>query len=84
MAKITKEMIEKSFEVGKQVYQNQISLKKAIKILTNIGMKESSAQFHIENYRHLSEGHLFTRTISNNATDYYLKKIHEENFHTGR
>lgn len=42
MGKITNQMVEKSFEIGKSFYQNQISLKDGIKILTDIGMNKNS------------------------------------------
>lgn len=79
MGKITNEMIEKSFEIGKRFYQNQISLKDGIKILTDIGMNENSAVDYVYNYSNLIQGKLFTRTTNIYGTEYYLKKIYEEN-----
>lgn len=79
MGKITPEMIEKSFEIGKKFYNKQISLKEGISILVNVNMNENSAVDYIYNYSNLIQGKLFTRTTSIDATDYYLKKIYEEN-----
>lgn len=72
-------MVEKSFEIGKRFYQNQISLKDGIKILTDIGMNENSAVDYVYNYSNLIQGKLFTRTTNIYGTEYYLQKIYEEN-----
>lgn len=78
MSKITNEMVEKSFEVGKKIFNNQINLKDGIKVLTNIGMNENSAVDYIYNYSNLIQGKNFTRTSNTYATEYSLKKIYEE------
>ena len=83
MGKITKQMVEKSFEIGKQFYEKQISLKDGIKILTDIGMNENSAVDYIYNYSNLIQGKLFTRTTNIYGTEYFLKKIYEENGNIG-
>ena len=72
-------MVEKSFEIGKRFYKNQISLKDGIKILTDIGMNENSAVDYVYNYSNLIQGKLFTRTTNIYGTEYYLQKIYEEN-----
>lgn len=79
MGKITSKMIEKSYEVGKDFHQKKITLKEGIKILTTVNMNEKSAVDYIYNYSNLIQGKLFTRTTNIQATDYFLKKIHEEN-----
>jgi len=43
MKKITNQMVESSYEVGKQIFSKQLTLKEGIKILTNIGMNKNSA-----------------------------------------
>jgi len=79
MGKITNEMIEKSYEIGKGFYKRQISLKEGIKILTDIGMNKNSAVDYVYNYSNLIHGKLFTRTTNIYGTEYYLQKIYEEN-----
>ncbi len=79
MGKITKELVEKSFEIGKKFYKDQISLKEGMKILTDIGMNENSAVDYIYNYSNLVQGKLFTRTTNIYGTEYFLQKIYEEN-----
>jgi 5-methylcytosine-specific restriction protein A len=83
MGRITNEMVEKSFEIGKEFYNNRISLKDGIKTLTDIGMNENSAVDYVYNYSNLIQGKLFTRTINIYGTEYYLKKIYEENGDSG-
>lgn len=78
MSKITNEMVEKSFEIGKKFFHNQINLKDGIKVLTNIGMNENSAVDYIYNYSNLIQGKNFTRTSNTYATEHSLKKIYEE------
>ncbi|MCD8408645.1 HNH endonuclease [Tenacibaculum dicentrarchi] len=79
MGKITNEMVEKSFEIGKKFYKNKISLKDGIKVLTQIGMNENSAVDYVYNYSNLIQGKLFTRTTNIYGTEYSFQKIYEEN-----
>jgi 5-methylcytosine-specific restriction protein A len=79
MGKITNEMVEKSYEIGKRFYKNQVSLKDGIKVLTDIGMNENSAVDYVYNYSNLIQGKLFTQTTNIYGTEYYLQKIYEEN-----
>jgi 5-methylcytosine-specific restriction protein A len=70
MGKITNEVVEKSFEIGKKFYKNKISLKNGIKVLTEIGMNENSAVDYVYNYSNLIQGKLFTRTTNIYGTEY--------------
>ncbi len=79
MGRITDEMVERSFEVAKRIYLNQVSRKEGLKILTDIGLNENSAADYIYNYSCLIQGKLFSRTTNSYATEYYLQKIYEEN-----
>jgi len=83
MEEITTEMITKSYEIGKMLYTNLISLKDGVKILQDIGMNKNSAVDYIYNYSNLIQGKLFTRTTSAKGTKYYLQKIYEENGNSG-
>ncbi|MEK7718856.1 MAG: HNH endonuclease [Bacteroidota bacterium] len=83
MGKITNEMVEKSYEVGKDFNHKNITLKKAVELLTQIGMNENSAVDYIYNYSNLIQGKLFTRTTNTSGTEYYLKKLFEENGQSG-
>lgn len=83
MARITDEMIEKSFEIGKDFYNNKIALKEGVKVLTQMGMNGNSAVDYIYNYSNLIQGKLFTRTTNTYGTEYFLKKIYEEKGLTG-
>lgn len=79
MGKITNEMVEKSYNIGKDFYHKKINLKKAVELLAEIGMNKNSASDYIYNYSNLIQGKLFTRTTNIYGADYYLKKIYEEN-----
>ena len=83
MGKITNEMIEKSYNVGKDFFNKKITLKEGVELLTEIGMNENSAVDYIYNYSNLIQGKLFTRTANIYGTEYYLRKIYEENGQTG-
>lgn len=76
--KISNNMIMKSYEIGKLVYREKLSLKEGIKQLTSIGMNKNSATDYVYNYSNLIQGKLFTRTTSTFATEYYLEKIQQE------
>ena len=83
MGKITNEMIEKSFDVGKDFFNKKITLKEGVELLTEIGMNENSAVDYIYSYSNLIQGKLFTRTTNIYGTEHYLRKIYQENGQTG-
>lgn len=83
MEKITNELVEKAYEVAKDFYYNKNNLKQAQDILVSNGMNAKSAMDYIYNYSNLIQGKLFTRTTNAFGTEYYLKKIYEENGQTG-
>ncbi|WP_139856749.1 HNH endonuclease [Aequorivita sinensis] len=83
MGKITNEMVHTAYEVGKKINQNKISRMDGMKILTDLGMNNSSANYYIYNYIYFITGELFTGTINSYATDYYLQKILEEKGNEG-
>lgn len=79
----SEEKIRKAYEIAKKVFLSEIPVTEAARILAENGMKQSSAFDYIYAYSKLREGKLYTRTINADTTDYYLKKIHEENGETG-
>ena len=79
MGKITNDLVEFSFEIGKKVYKNELSLKEGIQTLTQKGMNRNSANDYIYNYSNLIQGKLFTRTSNIYATEYFLERIYREN-----
>ena len=78
MAKITNEMVEASYDVGKKFYNKKITLKKGTKTLSQLGMNRNSAVDYIYFFTNLIEGKLYTRTSNVYATDYYLNNIYNE------
>jgi 5-methylcytosine-specific restriction enzyme A len=79
MGKITNDLVESSFEIGKKVYRNELTLKEGIQTLTQKGMNRNSANDYIYNYSNLIQGKLFTRTSNTYATEYFLERIYREN-----
>ena len=76
-------MVHKSYEIAKKIHQKQISRIEGLKVLTDLGMKNSSANYYVYNYIYFITGELFTGTINSYATDYYLKKILEDKGNIG-
>ena len=73
---ITQTMIDESYKVAVQVFDNIISKQKGIEYLTNnIGMNARSASDYIENYKCLRSGTVYRRTMNKNATKTYLQNI---------
>jgi 5-methylcytosine-specific restriction protein A len=83
MREISKEMIHKAFDVAKDIFLIQINRQDGIKILSELGMKESSANDYVYCYSNLLQGKLFTRTINAYGLEYYLQRILEENGNNG-
>lgn len=80
---MTREMVAKSFEIGKLKYLNKISLKHGVEILEQMGVNTNSARDYIYCYSHLIKGELFTRRINLYATEFYLQRIYEEDGNIG-
>jgi 5-methylcytosine-specific restriction protein A len=83
MPKITNNIVERAYTIGKQIYKNEVSLKSGVQTLEHFGMNESSAHDYIYSYSNLIQGKLFTRTTNAYGTEYYLKMIYEEEGKTG-
>lgn len=79
MGKISNQMVEESFRIGKQIFEKKISRLEGISILEEFGMKESSAHDYIYFYSNLIQGKLFTRTTNVYACEYFLQKIFSDN-----
>ena len=76
---ITQTMIDESYKVAVQVFDNIISKQKGIEYLTkNIGMNARSASDYIENYKCLRSGTVYRRTMNKNATKTYLQNIYDD------
>lgn len=78
MGTITNEMVYKSYEIAKKTYLNKISKEEGVKTLVEIGMNESSAKIQLNIYVHLIRGERYRRAQSLFSTDYFLKKIYED------
>ncbi|MDX5346700.1 MAG: HNH endonuclease, partial [Hymenobacteraceae bacterium] len=78
MAEITNQLVEQAYEIGKQIFRKQISLKVGIENLVRQGMNQSSAHDYVYSYSNLIQGKLFTRTTNTYGTEYYLERIYQE------
>lgn len=78
MTKITNEIVHAAYEVAKDIFKQIKTRSEGLKILTDMRMNNSSANYYIYHYAYFRTGELFTGTINSYATDYYLKKILEE------
>lgn len=79
MKEITRNHIEKAYEVAKEYKKGNLKLRQASEILINVGMSQSSARGYIYSYLYMIEGKGLTRTINAIATEYFLEKIWEDN-----
>lgn len=79
MGKISNEMVQNAYEIGKKIYLNQITRIEGIAFLEKLGMNESSAHDYVYSYSNLIQGKLFTRNTNVYATEYYLDRIYKEN-----
>jgi 5-methylcytosine-specific restriction protein A len=77
MSKINEEQIIKSFEIAKNIYENNISQKAGLNELVDFGMNRNSALDYVYNYQCMMTGKLMTRNSNVFGTEYYLNKIYE-------
>jgi len=75
---ITREMVEKVYDVSKQVYENQITEQEAIDIMSEAGMNSSSAVMYIYCFDRMMKGDVYKRGTSTFAAEYYISKIRED------
>jgi len=79
MRKINDEMVRKSYIIAKNVYNKKITLTEGTDILVKqSNMNDNSAKDLINNFRNLITGQKYTRTMSENATRYYLQNIYND------
>ena len=75
---ITREMVEKVYDVSKQVYENQITEQEAIDIMSEVGMNTSSAVMYIYCFDRMMKGDVYKRGTSTFAAEYYISRIRED------
>lgn len=74
--KITNQMIHASYEYGKKVINNELSMEEAVNYLnTEFSMNKSSAKMYIESLISMINGVVYTRKTSLYATEYFLNCI---------
>ncbi len=76
MAKMTNEQIEACYELGKQAYEEKISIKEAADRLVNkYRMNKNSAGMYIQFFLYKMEGKAFAPSINQDALKYYLENV---------
>lgn len=77
--KITKEMIQESYNYAKKVFHKQIDKTTATNnLFVQLGMHPGSAGDYIGAFISLMVGERYTRTINTTATQYYLEHIKKD------
>ena len=77
--KISTTMIEQVYIYAREIYNNNIEVDQAVKLLVNdYKWAEGSARGYINVYNNIRNGEKYTWTINGNATDYYLKNIYKD------
>ncbi len=77
--KITKEMIEKSYNIAKEVYFGQLSRQEGKLVISNAtGMNPGSAQDYITDFLSMMDGKEYQRVMSNYGTIYFLENIRKD------
>lgn len=70
-----KEFIEAAYNISKQHYMEELSMKEAIDKLSLLGMNSGSAFINISVFKYLMNGEKFTRTLTAETFDYFLQNI---------
>ena len=78
MNKITHENIETCFRLGLAFAEEDISFDDAVSEAASSGMNRASASDYIRNVKYMLDGFPYKRTISAEATRYYLEHIFSE------
>jgi 5-methylcytosine-specific restriction protein A len=84
MSKITQEMIEAAYKIGKEISLEHLSLIEGLNLLeSSYGMNRISAENYIRCYKCMVLGQAFTRNVNLDAINYYLQGIFDERGKSG-
>lgn len=75
---ITREIVEKVYDISKQVYEGKITEQEAINIMSEAGMNSSSAVMYIYCFDRMMKGEVYKRGTSAFAAEYYISRIRED------
>ena len=75
--KIELELIKEIFEIATQVYDEILDRRKGIEILVSKDMNVTSAGYYIDNYICMRLGKIMTRTLNEQAIQYFLEKMYQ-------
>lgn len=74
---IIREMVEKVYDVSKQVYEGKITEQEAIDIMSEAGMNSSSAVMYIYCFDRMMKDEVYKGGTSAFAAKYYISRIRE-------
>lgn len=75
---ITKELIQKVYNISKNVYENIIDFDTAINELSEYGMNYRSAEIYVDDFLKMMNGEGYKRAISALAANIFINQIREE------
>lgn len=79
MAKITKDMIPKAYDIAKRVYEGSVGFQEGRNELSSTtGMTFGSTGDYINDLRYMLSGERYARTMNLYATEYYLEHIGQD------
>ena len=76
---ITSQQIETAYLVSAKIFDKALSVESGVNSLIAENLNPNSARDFINNYRAFRHGKLYQRTLSQKATDYFLKRISMDN-----
>ena len=77
--RINATMIEQVYIYARKIYNKNIEIDQAVKILVNdYKWTEGSAKGYINVYNHIRNGEKYTWTINGTATNYYLENVYKD------
>jgi hypothetical protein len=66
-------MVRSSYETAQRIFNGELSLQEGLTILQQMEMNEGSAKDYLSAYKCMRLGELYSRTINEYATEYYLQ-----------
>lgn len=78
MTNIQPEQYEAAYRAGLEFHDGKVGVSEAVRHLADIGMKPSTASFHVRNVPHMLNGRRYERAMSAPATDDYLTWIRRD------
>ncbi len=79
MPEITKEQIQKAYDVAKRVYEKNLTQTQGKEdVMSSVGMNKNSAGDYIVGFKCMMDGIEYKRTVNQQATKYLLENIYKD------